>query len=122
MKVVLVEVGKPAKIADIPHDLKAMQTIVEGPIQALYPWDDPVALVCNEEGKLLGLPANRALRDESGAVYDIVCGTFFLCGAPPDSDTLGSLTEEQVSRYEQRFARPELFLNLGGHIICLADQ
>ena len=48
MKVVLVEVGKPAKIADIPHDLKAMQTIVEGPIQALYPWDDPVALVCNE--------------------------------------------------------------------------
>ena len=36
MKVVLVEVGKPAKITDIPHDLKAMQTIVEGPIQALY--------------------------------------------------------------------------------------
>ena len=122
MKVVLVEVGKPAKITDIPHDLKAMQTIVEGPIQALYPWDDPVALVCNEEGKLLGLPANRALRDESGAVYDIVCGTFFLCGAPPDSDTLGSLTEEQISRYERRFARPELFLNIGGHIICLPDQ
>ena len=68
------------------------------------------------------MPANRALRDEGGAVYDIVCGTFFLCGAPPDSDTLAGLTEEQISRYEQHFARPELFLNIGGHIICLPDQ
>ena len=119
MKVVLVEVGKPAKITDIPHDLKAMQTIVEGPIQALYPWDDPVALVCNEEGKLLGLPANRALRDESGAVYDIVCGTFFLCGAPSDTETFASLTPEQIARLERQFHAPEIFVGMGGRIVCL---
>lgn len=72
MKVVLVEKGKPAKIADIPHDLKAMQAIVEGPIQALYPWNDPVALVCNDEGKMRGLPWNRVLEG-----YDIIAGNFF---------------------------------------------
>lgn len=42
-----------------------------------------MALICNDEGKLLGLPANRALRDSEGNLYDIVCGTFFLCGVLP---------------------------------------
>ena len=122
MLVLMIEPGKAPGRLELSHSLEEMQKAVGGFIQILYPFGEPVALVCNEEGKLLGLPANRALRDESGAVYDIVCGTFFLCGALPDSDTLGSLTEEQISRYERRFARPELFLNLGGHIICLPDQ
>ena len=122
MLVLMIEPGKAPRCLELSHSLEEMQKAVGGFIQILYPFGEPVALVCNEEGKLLGLPANRALRDESGAVYDIVCGTFFLCGAPPDSDTLGSLTEEQISRYERRFARPELFLNIGGHIICLPDQ
>lgn len=39
-----------------------MQEIVGGTIQVLYPFAEPVALVCNDEGKLLGLPLNRALR------------------------------------------------------------
>ena len=122
MLVLMIEPGKAPQRLELNHSLEEMQKAVGGFIQILYPFGEPVALVCNEEGKLLGLPANRALRDESGAVYDIVCGTFFLCGAPPDSDTLGSLTEEQVSRYEQHFARPELFLNIGRRIICLPDQ
>ena len=122
MLVLMIEPGKAPQRLELNHSLEEMQKAVGGFIQILYPFEDPVALVCNDEGKLLRLPANRALRDESGAVYDIVCGDFFLCGAPPDSDTLGSLTEEQISRYERRFARPELFLNIGGHIICLPDQ
>ena len=99
-----------------------MQKVVGGLIQILYPFDEPVALVCNEEGKLLNLPLNRALRDEKGQIYDIVSGTFFLCGAPAGSDTLASLTEEQLGRFEQRFARPEMFLNMDGHILCLPYQ
>lgn len=122
MLVLMIKPGKAPCRMELGHSLAEMQKAMGGSIQILYPFEDPVALVCNEEGKLLGLPANRALRDESGAVYDIVCGTFFLCGAPPDSDTLASLTEEQICRYEQRFARPERFLNLGGRIICLPDQ
>ena len=122
MLVLMIEPREAPRRLELCHSLEAMQKAVGGSIQILYPFEEPVALVCNEEGKLLGLPANRALRDESGAVYDIVCGHFFLCGAPPDSDTLGSLTEEQISRYERQFARPELFLNIGGRIICLPDQ
>ena len=122
MLVLMIEPGKAPRRLEVGPSPVGVPGAVGGFIQILYPFSEPVALVCNEEGKLLRLPANRALRDESGAVYDIVCGTFFLCGAPPDSDTLEGLTEEHVSRYEQHFARPEQFLNLGGHIICLPDQ
>ena len=122
MLVLMIEPGKAPRRLELSHSLEEMQKAVGGFIQILYPFSEPVALVCNEEGKLLRLPANRALRDESGAVYDIVCGPFFLCGAPPDSDALTDLTEDQLQRYERRFARPEQFLNLGGHIICLPDQ
>ena len=122
MLVLMIKPGKAPCRMELGHSLAEMQKAVGGSIQILYSFEDPVALVCNEEGKLLGLPSNRALRDEEGRIYDIVSGTFFLCGAPADSDTLASLTEEQICRYEQRFARPELFLNIGGHIICLPYQ
>ena len=122
MLVLMIEPGKAPRCLELNHRLEEMQEAVGGCIQILYPFGEPVALVCSEEGKLLGLPLNRALRDANGKIYDIVCGTFFLCGAPPDSDELTGLTEDQFQRYERRFARPELFLNIGGHILCLPDQ
>ena len=54
---------------EIDSDLKSLQHEVGGYIEAIYPYEDPVALVCNEEGKLEGLPLNRALRDEDGDIY-----------------------------------------------------
>ena len=96
MQVVIVEPRKEPMVQNIGNDLKAMQEIVGGTIQAVYPFEETIALICNEEGKLLGLPLNRALRDETGAVYDIVAGTFFLCAAPADSEHFESLTEEQA--------------------------
>ena len=119
MRVLIVEPGKAPCQSEIGRKLSSMQKVVGGTIQVLYPFEEPVALVCNDEGKLMGLPANRALRDRDGKLYDIVCGTFFLCGAPPDSEDFISLTEEQLERYQQRFLHPELFLNLGGEILCL---
>lgn len=96
-----------------------MQGIVGGLIQVLYPFDEPVALVCNDEGKLMNLPANRGLWDESGHIYDIVVGIFFICGALGNSDHFTSLTPEQIERYRKRFHIPEMFLNMDGHIVCL---
>ena len=119
MRVLIVESGKAPRQSEIRRNLASMQKVVGGTIQVLYPFEEPVALVCNDEGKLLGLPANRALRDSAGNLYDIVCGTFFLCGAPPDGEDFISLTAEQLERYQQRFLHPELFLNLGGEILCL---
>ena len=87
-----------------------MQQAVGGPIQVIYPFRESVALICHEEGKLIGLPLNRALRDEEGEIYDIIAGPFFLCGAPPDSENFTSLTPEQMAHYEERFHRIELYV------------
>lgn len=64
---------KPERV-DIPDTLEAMQKVVGGYIQAVYPFEEPIALICNEEGKLNGLPLNRALWDEDGNLYDIISG------------------------------------------------
>ena len=64
-------------VKEIDPDLHSLQAEVGGDIGATYPYSDPVALVCNDEGKLIGLDLNRGLRDENGEIYDIVAGTFF---------------------------------------------
>lgn len=60
----------------------------------------------------------RALAHK-GKPYDILCGTFFICGAPPDSDHFDSLTDKQVKKFEALFHQPEMFLKMGGQIIVL---
>ena len=119
MQVVVVEPKKKPMVQDIGSDLESMQKIVGGSIEAVYPFADPVALICNEEGKLLNLPLNRALQDDAGKVYDIISGTFFLCAAPPDSEHFESLTDQQVKTYMERFAMPEMFLDVGGDLFVL---
>ena len=109
--VLKIEVGRVPERVEIPRDLASMQSVVGGPIQAVYPFEEPVALVCHEEGKLEGLPLNRALRDEAGEIYDVIAGTFFLCGAPPEAEEFTSLTEAQLLRYERLFRCPEVFVS-----------
>ena len=121
MNVLLVEPGKRPAEAEIDGSLESMQRIVGGLIQAVYPFDEPVALICNDEGKLLGLPLNRALYDSTGQIYDIIAGNFFLCGAPGDSEDFTSLTEEQLQRYQERFAEPEQFLRINGQLLVIRN-
>ena len=109
MNVLMIQPGAQPRQAEIGEGFSAMQAAVGGPIQAIYPFPEPVALICHEEGKLLGLPLNRALRDKDGEIYDIIAGPFFLCGAPPDRDTFTSLTPEQMVHYKDRFCRIELY-------------
>ena len=80
-------------------------------------YEDPVALVCNEEGKLEGLPLNRALRDEDGDIYDVVAGTFMVVGLTDDS--FGSLTVEQMQKFSDLFRVPEQFVKLGDKIVAI---
>lgn len=119
MRILLVEPGKEPALKEIDGSLKSMQEMVGGPIQVLYPFEEPVALICNDEGKLLGLHLNRALRDENGQIYDIVAGTFFLCGAPEDSDSFENLSESQIKIFSAKYAWPEWFIQLNGKFICL---
>lgn len=119
MQVVIVEPEKKPFVQNIDDTLTSMQQIVGGTIQAVYPFEEPVALICNDEEKLLNLPPNRALRDSNGAIYGIVAGTFFLCAAPVDSDRFECLTDEQVQIYLERFATPEQFIMVNGDIFVL---
>lgn len=66
MKVLVIEPEQAPKSADITGGLDEMQQIVGGYIQAIYPFPEEVALVCNDEGKLLGLPLNRGLVTKMG--------------------------------------------------------
>lgn len=119
MKILLIRPGEEPALSEIDGTLMSMQKVVEGPIELIYPFDDPVALVCHEEGKLLGFPLNRSLRDQAGRIYDVVAGPFFLCGAPLDSDRLNSIPEGLVEKYRRRFASPEAFINLNGVLFCI---
>lgn len=118
MRVLVVEPEQRPEEKEIDDSLSVMQEIVGGYIQAVH-LDDSVVLVCNEEGKFMDLPANRGLRNKSGQMYDIVFGTFFLCGAPPDSEHFTSLTPEQIQQYQERFYTPEMFWGMDGRIVCL---
>jgi len=122
MQILVVEPGKSPVITEIDGSLKEMQKIVGGTIQAIYPFPEEVALVCNDEGKILGLPMNRGLRDERGSMYDIVYGTFFLCGAPSDSERFASLSPEQQDIFQKRFQTPEMFMTIDGQIVCFPTE
>ena len=108
MKILLVEPGCVPAVQDIDGSLEEMQNLVGGLIEALYPFDDPVAMVCNDEGKLLGLPLNRALYTPEGELYDIVSGPFFLCGL--SEEDFASLPDELIEKYEAKYHCPELFI------------
>lgn len=97
MKVLIVEPMQPCRAQEIPDTLDAMQAIVGGNLQAVYPFRDEVALVCNENGKNLDLPYNRPLTNDRGIPYDMICGTFFLAGV--GTENFVSLTEEQIQKY-----------------------
>lgn len=72
---------------EIDPGLHSLQAEVGGDIAASYPFSDPVGLVCNDEGKLIGLELNRGLRDEHGEIYDVMAGTFLVVGLSEDSFT-----------------------------------
>lgn len=118
MTVLKIMPGRKPERKVIPHTLDAMQSMVCGYIQAIYPYEDSVAVVCNEEGKLLGMEPNRTIHDpDSGEILDIISGTFFVCGI--DEDDFCSLTEEQLIHYSELFRYPEAFLWNGYNLVVL---
>ncbi len=76
MKVLMVEPGKTPYEAELDGSLKSMQEAVGGDIEGYYPYAEPVAIVCNDEGKINGLPLNRAIYNEDGEMIEIMAGTF----------------------------------------------
>ena len=79
--------------------------------------DDPVAIVYNDDGKLMGLPLNRALWDEDGLMYDVIAGTFLVVGL--GEEDFVSLSPELAQKYEEHFHQPEAFLPLGRRLMVI---
>ena len=102
MKILMVEPGKAPKEKNISGTLDSMQEAVGGTIQAIYPFDEPVALICNDDGKLMNLPRCRSIHE----IGDIIFGSFFVCAAPPGH-----------RNFKERFRFPETFLRIGGDAI-----
>ena len=113
IKVVSVPVGKRAFVKEIDRGLKSLQKEVGGYIQAIYPFSDEVALICNDEAKLMNLPLNRALKTEGisgNEIYDIISGDFFICYAPISSENFESMPDDLLQKYLEMFKYPERFL------------
>ena len=117
MTVLVVEPRKEPYLKEIDPGLHSLQAEVGGDIAASYPFNDPVGLVLNDEGKLIGLELNRGLRDEDGNLYDIMAGTFLVVGLGEEDFT--SLPPDLAQKYTEHFKQPEQFINLNGQIIAL---
>ena len=117
MEVLLVKPGQLAEMTVIKAGLSSMQEIVGGDIQAAYFFDEPFAVVCNEEGKMNGSELNRAVKDDNGNIIDIIAGTFFVCGLGDENFT--SLQPEYKDKFEKMFKNPEAFLKMGKGIMAI---
>ncbi len=106
IKVLVIEPMKPCEVREI-SGLKDMQGIVGGHIQAVYPFHDNVALVCNENGKILDLPFNRPLTNDRGVPYDLIQGTFFLAGL--GAEDFVSLTDAQIQKFSALYDNMVIF-------------
>ncbi len=116
MNVLMVEPGKAPYETQIGDDLQSMQALVGGYIQAVYPFEQPVVLVCCESGKQDGLPLNRALLDADGDIYDIVAGNFFIVGLGQSDFT--DLPHELAERFAEQFRQPEIFMHVDDKIVA----
>lgn len=112
MNVLVVEPGYlpyEKEILDSADHLEQMQAIVGGLIEPIYPYHEEVAIVCNEEGLINGLPFNRSVPGGYGGVF----GTFFVCGL--GEEDFCSLPPKLMERFKKEFKNSEILLGFDGN-------
>lgn len=121
MKCIKVEPKKRPEVIDIENNLESLQKAVDGFIEVLYPWDDLVGIVCNEEGKINGMALNRALTtDMDGNIFDIVAGPFLVVGLTDDD--FGDIPDDLLDKYLKKFESPEEFVRINGRIVAVKTE
>ena len=108
MNVLVVEPGYLPYEKEI-NGLEEMQAVVGGWIEAIYPYEEEVAIVCNEEGLINGLPFNRSVPGGYGGVF----GTFFICGL--GEEDFCSLPADLVERFKSEYQNSELLIGAKGN-------
>ena len=117
MDVLLVKPGMYPQAVQIGGELEDLQKAVGGDIEAVYPFNEEVALVVNGEGKINGSELNRALRDDNGQIYDIIAGDFLVVGL--EEEDFASLSPELMEQFEKVFHQPEMFVRMGRSVMAL---
>lgn len=120
ISVLLVEPNKYPKMIEIDDTLEAMQEVVGGDIEEYMPFEDEVAIICNEEGKITGMAPNRAVYEEnSREMLDIICGKFFVAYAPFEAERFQSLSPDLAEKYREKFKYPERFMRVNNEIVAV---
>lgn len=111
MNVLVVEPGYAPYEKEI-NGLKEMQETVGGLITGIYPYQEEVTIVANDESILLGMDFNRSVPGGYGGIF----GPFFICGTK-DGDYI-SLTPAQMERFKKEYHHAEILLgaNRGGYV------
>lgn len=109
MTVLMVEPGYAPYEKTIPNTLEAKQELVGGLITAIYPYEEMVAIVANDEGILLNMEFNRSVEGGYGGVF----GSFFVCGLTEDS--FCSLPPDQMERFKKKFHKAEILVGFCGN-------
>ena len=112
MKILVIAPNERPRRVEISHTLTEMQRVVGGHIQAVYPWEDLVALVCDEEGLINGKPLNRYVMPGM-----VIAGTFFICGLGEEDFT--DLPDDLAEKSEQMFRYPQAFARVNEDIIAI---
>ena len=110
IRALMVEPMESPKFVTLQNDLDSLQKAVsigapeQGLIELVH-LEDNIYILCNEEGKLIGLTLNRYLGS------DILCGVFYVVADDAEGN-LASLNPDQVEKYSEFF----------GHIERIPDE
>lgn len=94
MKIVVKKAGQMPEVLEVENDLSVFQWIVGGHMETVS-FIENILCVCNEEGKLMGLPVNFILHD------DYIVGDVFFCAF--DGEDFASLEEYQIAALMNAF-------------------
>ena len=106
IKALKVEPCKHPYVVELNNDLDSLQKAVsigapeQGLVEFVY-LEDNVSVLCNEEGKLIGLEPNRRLGK------DIICGVFYVVAEDDEGDLI-SLSKVQQEHYSKMFWTPDV--------------
>ena len=118
IRVLMLEPGKKAYETEVGTSLEEMYAALDcETIEASYPYEDLVAIVCDEEHKINGAKPNRAIYDENGQMVDIICGKFFVCDC--STERFGSLPDDMMQKYKEQFLLPERFARINGTLVAV---
>lgn len=105
---IIIRVGEEPEVVEFDGRLEALQEIVGGYIECAVHFDDGATVICNEEGKLMGLPINCVLW-RNGFPVDTLNGNLIIVGVTEED--FDSLSSEMVNKYLEKFSGFDVFLD-----------